>query len=276
MLSKEWSLVGFTLAIQTVVGLLTVVCIAEGWAIFSSHHGEEWAILMLVMKTAFMLLVIGNVSAMFHLSKPKNAIRSLRNLKSSWLSREVLLTLILTSFVFLLTPLAIYQTVTFPLFLAVIAVSAIFGLILLVVMSKVYMLRTVSTWNNSATLIDFIVSSFLLGLLTYISVKVSILPSLYRSINPDVLIVTMISIFAVGMRFIILLIISMQKAGQITGKQKSWIIMQTVHLFGGVIFLIIAIVFLMPVAVYVAVILIAISEIMGRIEFYNSYRTIGI
>lgn len=276
MLSKEWSLVGFTLAIQTVVGLLAVVCVLEGWVILSGHHGEQWAILMSVMKTAFVLLVIGNVSATFHLSKPKNAIRSLRNLKSSWLSREVLLTMILTGFLIMLTPMAIYQTVTLPVFLAAIAVSAIFGFILLVVMAKVYMLRTVTTWNSLTTPIDFLVASSLLGLLAYISIKVSILPSFIRGINPDVLIVTMISVFAIGMRFITLLIIALQKAGSVTGKQHRWIIMQTIHLVGGVVFLISAVVFHLPVAVYVAVILIAISEVIGRIEFYNSYRTIGI
>ena len=52
--------------------------------------------------------------------------------------------------------------------------------------------------------------------------------------------------------------------------------MQTLHLSGGLISLITAVVLNLPIAVYLAVILIAISEIMGRIEFYNSYKTVGI
>lgn len=276
MLSEEWSLVGFTLAIQTVVGLLAAVAVFEGWVVLSNHQGQEWAVLISAMKTACVLLVVGNATATFHLSNLKNSIHSLRNLKSSWLSREALLTIILTGFVILLTPLAIYQTVTLPFFLSATAGAAIFGFLLLFAMSKVYMLRTVTTWNNLTTPIDFLVASSLLGLSAYISIKVSILPSFIRSINPDFSIVAIISVFAVGIRLITLLFISLQKAGATNGKQHRWVIMQTMHLSGGLIFLITAVVLHLPIAVYVAVILIAISEIMGRIEFYKSYRTIGI
>ena len=276
MLYKEWSLVGFTLAIQAVVGLLAAVCIFEIWADIATHHGQQWAIIISVMKVAFVLMIIGNVTASFHLATPKNALRSLRNLKSSWLSREVLLTILLTGFVILLTPMAIYQAVRMPVFLAAIAVSAILGFILLVVMSKVYMLRTVTTWNSLTTPIDFMVASALLGILAYLSIKVSILPSLVGGINPDVLIVALVSVFAAGVRLITLLFMSLQKALTTTGKQNKWIIMQTIQLVGGIFVLIAAMVFRLPVVVYPAVSLIVISEIMGRIQFYNSYRTIGI
>lgn len=276
MLSEDWSLVGFTLAIQMVVGLLAVVAVFEGWVVLSNHDGENWTVLISVMKTAFVLLIVGNVAAAFHLANLKNARHSLRNLKSSWLSREVLLTIILTGFVILLTPLAIFQLVTLPVILSAIAVSAIVGFVLLFVMSKVYMLRTIATWNRLTTPLDFVIAASLLGLSAYISIKVSILPSFIPSINPDVLILTFISVFAVGIRLTTILFITLQKTGSTNRKQPRWIIMQTLHLSGGLIFLITAVVLHLSIAVYLAVTLIAISEIMGRIEFYNSYRTVGI
>jgi len=276
MLSEDLSLVGFTLAIQMAVGLLAVAAVFEGWVVLSDHQGANWAVFVSVMKTVFVLLVVGNFAATFHLSNLKNAIHSLRNLKSSWLSREVLLTMILTGYVILLTPLAIFRLVTLPVFLAAIAVSAIIGIVLLFVMSKVYLLRTVATWNRLTTPLDFVIAALLLGLSAYISIKVSILPSFIPSINPDVLILTIISVFAVGIRLTTILFISLQQTGSTPRKQPRWIIMQTMHLAGGLIFLITAVAFHLPMAVYLAVILIAISEIMGRIEFYNSYKTVGI
>jgi len=276
MPSEDLSLVGFTLAIQMAVGLLAVAAVFEGWLVLSNHQGQNWAVLISVMKTVFVLLIVGNLAAAFHLSNLKNAMHSLRNLKSSWLSREVLLTIILTGLVILITPVAIFQLVTLPVFLSAIAVSAVIGIVLLFAMSKVYMLRTVATWNRLTTPLDFVIAASLLGLSTYISIKVSILPSFIPSINPGVLILTFISFFAVGIRLTAILFISLQNTGSTHRKQSRWIIMQTMHLSGGLICLITAVVLHLAIAVYAAVILIAISEIMGRIEFYNSYRTVGI
>jgi len=150
------------------------------------------------------------------------------------------------------------------------------GVVLLFVMSKVYMLRTVAAWNRLTTPLDFVIAALLLGLSAYISIKVSILPAFIPSINPDVLILAITSVIAVGIRLTTILFISLQKSGSTPRKQPRWIIMQTMHLSGGLIFLITAVLLHLPLAVYAAVILIAISEIMGRIEFYNSYRTVGI
>jgi len=62
MLSEDLSLVGFTLAIQMAVGLLAVAAVFEGWVVLQNHQGANWAVLVSVMKTAFVLLVVGNLS----------------------------------------------------------------------------------------------------------------------------------------------------------------------------------------------------------------------
>lgn len=148
---NEWPLVIFTLISSFLVG----------WMLFLTYNNQ-------VVKYPYLfatLGVVGMVISMLHLGKPFKAYRSIFNLKTSWLSREILsFTLFLgVSFVVLF----IYsQTYLYYL-------SALVGLFLLVSIEFVYLVadKKYSTPIHSAnTILTAITFGFLISDLNDITV----------------------------------------------------------------------------------------------------------
>jgi len=83
---KEIPLILFTVFGQAAVGL-TVLSTAL------SINGSSSQVLnsALIPLTALILLIMAFGASIFHLGDPLGSIRSLTNLKASWLSREILL-----------------------------------------------------------------------------------------------------------------------------------------------------------------------------------------
>jgi DMSO reductase anchor subunit len=152
----NWSLVCFTLFIQSAIGLVWVRVIGR-W--FSGGTPVDYFIWPMSM--ALILTGLGLSAALTHLTNPRLAPNALRNLTASWLSREVLLVqafagavalLILTSLLDVSSGLVILE-----------AAACLLGGAVLFAMSKVYLLKTVPVWNSPATLLEFAGSAALLG-----------------------------------------------------------------------------------------------------------------
>jgi DMSO reductase anchor subunit len=110
-----------------------------------------------------LLLVLGVLAAFFHLGRPIKARHTMANLKKSWLSREMLLGI---SFGLTLFALTVFQWLNADFSMlqnVLLLLGIIFGIGLLYGMSRIYMLRTVPTWNNLAIPLSFFSSTFLLG-----------------------------------------------------------------------------------------------------------------
>ena len=90
---SEWPLVLFTLSIQMGVGLF---CTGEAldW-LYSHRYGfTVFRPIRIRFRTAAAALTgAGLITSFFHLGSPLGAALSLSNLKTSWLSREILLIL---------------------------------------------------------------------------------------------------------------------------------------------------------------------------------------
>ncbi len=159
---REWSLVAFTILAQMAAGIAICLGFLRGWAL---HEGaspgggtlDDRGMLALI---AVLLLAMG-VSTL-HLGQKRNLHRALFNLRSSWLSREILL-----AFLLLVTAVAaswcgsqpgweglsrVLHWSTLPCALALVA-----G------MARIYMLRTVPSWNTRATPLVFLLTALLLG-----------------------------------------------------------------------------------------------------------------
>jgi anaerobic dimethyl sulfoxide reductase subunit C (anchor subunit) len=109
------------------------------------------------------VMVLGLVASIFHLGNPVNALHTVSNLGSSWLSREILLG---CAFAGLGAAFAVCQQrkwLTAALRQTLAAVTAVVGLGLVFVMSQVYMLPTVPAWDTWATPVSFFTTTFLLG-----------------------------------------------------------------------------------------------------------------
>ena len=144
---REWSLVCFTLLSQMAAGLAIWLGAARWWL----PRADESAGLLLVP----VLTVAAIGISLLHLRRPHPMLRATANLRSSWLSREILLVCL---FFFLglwaLIPAgAVSRDWLLP----------VCGLLLIGGMARVYMLRTVPVWNRAKTPLTFLVTGLLLG-----------------------------------------------------------------------------------------------------------------
>ena len=186
---KEGSLVAFTLLTQAAVG----AC----WAALALQLGatragapDSVAVGVPVLLVAFLAALAGLAASFLHLGRPSNAWRALRNLRASWLSKEILFASAFTA--------SLGASALLPLlglggsFGAGFAegLAAVFGLALLYAMTMAYRLRTVPAWDRATTNAAFLSSTLGLGAFTAAAVlaargSVSSLPGL----SPDRLLV---------------------------------------------------------------------------------------
>jgi len=136
----EHSLVAFTLLTQLAVGAT--------WfrSVSAPFNGRAAGVI-----TAIMLIAL--LASFVHLGQPRHAWRAIANLRTSWLSREVL-----TAALFAGTLVGAQAAGGRGLWLADAT-----GLALVISMAQVYRLRTVPEWNDRATTASFFATTLLLG-----------------------------------------------------------------------------------------------------------------
>jgi len=161
----ERPLVAFTLLAQAAVGAFITLCAVESFA-----HGLTAQPAALAL-TGGMLAAIGPAMglallvSLLHLGARGAAWRALANLRTSWLSREILLGLLFAGGATLLAVLrSAGATPAGPLG-ALAAAAALCGVALVYAMSRVYRVRTVPGWDTPRTTVAFFSSALLLGTL---------------------------------------------------------------------------------------------------------------
>jgi anaerobic dimethyl sulfoxide reductase subunit C (anchor subunit) len=129
------------------------------------------------MAVALALSGLGLCAALAHLTRPRLAPHALRNLKASWLSREVLLVQTFAGTVVMVILLAFMKASSGLVILE--AAACLLGGAVLFTMTRVYLLKTVPVWNSPATLLEFAGSALLLG-----GVLGAVLPVFHVTIQP--------------------------------------------------------------------------------------------
>jgi anaerobic dimethyl sulfoxide reductase subunit C (anchor subunit) len=109
------------------------------------------------------VLVLGMLASFLHLGNPINAYRAISNLDSSWLSREILFTLLFVATGAVFALMQWRKVGSFQLRRIIALVAAAFGIVLVYSMANVYMLAAEPSWNSIATPITFYITTFLLG-----------------------------------------------------------------------------------------------------------------
>lgn len=156
---EEMPLVLFTLLAQMAVGGF--------WAV-SWTFPSLW-VLMQNMADGLQLLPnvavglslgLGMIASLAHLGARKNAWRILANLRKSWLSREILFTLLFgLGWLFTTGELVIRHSMAAESF----GLTSALGLGLIYSMSQVYRLPAAPGWNTWRTNVGFLVTALLLG-----------------------------------------------------------------------------------------------------------------
>ena len=152
----NWSLVCFTLSVQSAVGLVWVSIIGR-W----SGAGVRADFSIRPMVAALILIGLGLGAALAHLARPRLAPHAFRNLAVSWLSREVVLVQAFAAAVVLVVVL-LGLNVSSGLVIAETA-ACLLGGAALFAMTRVYLLKAVPLWNSPATSLEFAGSAVLLG-----------------------------------------------------------------------------------------------------------------
>jgi anaerobic dimethyl sulfoxide reductase subunit C (anchor subunit) len=156
---EEAPLVAFTLLAQAAVGGFWAINL-----IFASLWGQlqpdsPWLRLLPVLAVGA-CLGLSMLASFSHLGTKHNAWRAVLHLKKSWLSREILFSLLFGA-AWLAVALSGLFLPRSPALLA--ALGSVLGLGLLYSMAQVYHLRAVPAWNTWRTDVGFLISTLLLG-----------------------------------------------------------------------------------------------------------------
>ncbi|HLN63254.1 MAG TPA: DmsC/YnfH family molybdoenzyme membrane anchor subunit [Symbiobacteriaceae bacterium] len=168
MLHQEWPLLIFTLLAQGAAGLwLAVVIVRELTA--RSEAGAAGAVKQTSVPSLLTgaLMVIAVIISLLHLGTPTGAYRSLFHLGSSWLSREILASMLFGG-LWLLSFL-LERKGTGSLWLG--RLTALAGVVLVFVMSKLYMASIIPAWTTAFTVVTFAATALVLGGVLVMAVK---------------------------------------------------------------------------------------------------------
>lgn len=162
MRKGDTSLVAFTVLSQWGVGI--VLCLA-GISVVESSAAKTGPGLATPLIFALLLTVTATTVSFLHLGNPVNAPKAMRNLATSWLSREILaIGLFTLCLLAALVSAWISGSASIPGYLLL--ASSMAGLFLVWAMARVYRIPTIPSWNSGFTLLGFVSASLSLGVVT--------------------------------------------------------------------------------------------------------------
>lgn len=156
MIAEDLSLIIYTLALQSAVGIYLVSRMVL-W------NETDKAMRMRFLWLVGALGVIGVLASLTHLGYPLNALKTMSNLGTSWLSREILLTAAfggagIVSLVLERQEVGSVQTRN-----GWAALTGLLGLGLVYVMSMIYRTTAFPSWTHVGTTISFYATAGLIG-----------------------------------------------------------------------------------------------------------------
>jgi anaerobic dimethyl sulfoxide reductase subunit B (iron-sulfur subunit) len=159
---REWSLVVFTLLSQTAAGLVIFTAGLRVWLAGAADASRHDPILL---PLAGCLMLLALLVSSLHLGRPGRAVRALANLRSSWLTREILLALIL---------LATMVLAWWPAWVLAQWLSLPAAVAFLTGMAGVYLQRTVPVWSTWRTPLAFCTTAIVLGVLGGLAILIGL------------------------------------------------------------------------------------------------------
>jgi anaerobic dimethyl sulfoxide reductase subunit B (iron-sulfur subunit) len=165
---KEWPLILFTLLSQLAAGaFLVLVTLDTFFNQPTMLTSNQWLSKQAVFGITIVMITSMLISFL-HLGTPQKAYHAISNLKTSWLSREVFFGIVFSGLLVLLSSLLLLGSRPASIFTVIAWTAALAGVLFLYCMSRVYMLRTVSTWNSLKTPLSFFIAALMLGQLVVI------------------------------------------------------------------------------------------------------------
>ena len=267
---SRWSLVAFTLLVQSAVG--SVWCVQA--ALFLSSGRIELLPLKFQITVAFCLVLAGLAVAMTHLGKPGDSIHATRNLKNSWLSREIFSVNLFAGILAVMAMLTHIKPVVLNGWIML--TGSLAGGLALYAMTRVYRLKTVPSWNHAGTPMHFLGTALLLGglLCTLVLKMQQLLPVVGQDEYRNAAIIAVLAGVMIKM-----LAAGVSPSGAIPlgpfGTLQPVFHGSGVVLWVGYILSGGSIAFQSVLLTFAAVSLVA-GEIIHRIRFYDAYQRVGL
>ena len=163
---REWALPVYTILMQLSVGALLVLWVIRLAARKRFSPEDMDRITRNPLLVISFTVMVAMLASHFHLSKPLHSFYAVRNFRTSWLSREVVFTLL---FLFALGA-TWYASRYHPLHRKFIGsmgwIAILLGFIVMYCMARIYSLPTQAAWNSATVLFSFLTTALLLGSLT--------------------------------------------------------------------------------------------------------------
>jgi anaerobic dimethyl sulfoxide reductase subunit C (anchor subunit) len=284
--TREWALVAFTLLMQASVGILLVVVALQLFAAREPAHAPARALDGPLLGAAA-AAVFGLVASLAHLGQPAQAWLAITNVRTSWLSREVVLTALFTASALLVVALDRTGAGSPGRRDVARVVAAVLGVAVVFAMSRLYMVPAQPGWNRVLTPINFFATTVLLGavvLLVASSVRAATQAAL-----PEHRLLIMTAIVLLALQVLLLpaeiAVLAREPAAAISpaavGHAATWLALGKAAAAIAAGLLLVGVLRgvqgpLSPVTIGVAtLVLVAVSEILGRVLFYASSVRLG-
>lgn len=169
---REWALPVYTILMQLAVGAFAILwlirCLAGSK--FSAKEIDRIISNPILVITFTALVAMGG--AHFHLSKPFHSFLAVLNFKSSWLSREIVFSVLFFVSTLSVLYLTYFQTRRRRLISILGWAAIVFGFTLIYCMARIYLIPTQVAWNSPTVILSFYTTTFLLGIMTIATLMV--------------------------------------------------------------------------------------------------------
>ncbi|MDN3714897.1 dimethyl sulfoxide reductase anchor subunit [Vibrio breoganii] len=281
MIFHEWSLIFFTVLAQTAVGgylLVSARALAKG---YDEDKINSYKVPMFFL---WAIMGIGFLFSTTHLGSPLRAFNAFNMLGSAWLSNEVFFGAAFFTVGGLQWLLSVLKKGGAGVQKLLMLVAMALGIIFMYSMIRVYMIDTVPTWNNIYTPMSFVMTIVVTGLLFSQWVIVFANDSKFtvdRNIAILAVIAIGISLLATVGKMTLIGDIqsSVVKASELVDGLGFYLLLQVALLVFGLLIWIMPLInkaSVNPINLGVALVLIWVSELIGRGLFYSLHMTTGL
>jgi anaerobic dimethyl sulfoxide reductase subunit C (anchor subunit) len=162
---REWALIAFTILMQLSVGAFVVLGAVHFFAARAKGQFEADRLSDRALIAIGPVLVLGLIASLFHLGNPLNSFRAVTNLGASWLSREILFSVLFTAVGAVFAFMQWKKISSFSVRTLIAGLAALIGLAQVFSMAMVYQMPLQPAWDNAATPVSFFTTTLLLGVL---------------------------------------------------------------------------------------------------------------
>lgn len=157
---NEWSLLIFTFMMNATIGLALMTGLFARRLSHTLNAESYYRVMLLALLIICGLAGLGSIASITHLGVPLNAPNAIRNVFSSWLSREVAVTAIFVGSLGL-TFLWLWRTRKLSILL--LSSSILIGLFDIYCMASIYRHTSILTWMDNNTYVMFFGAMLTLG-----------------------------------------------------------------------------------------------------------------